>query len=134
MASLADDSGLEVLELGGAPGVHSSRFAGERATYEENNRKLLELLKGVPPARRGATFRCVVALVESPGKLLTFEGRATGYIALEPRGDSGFGYDPLFVVPELGRTFAELGPERKSQISHRARALAKVREYLRGRL
>ncbi len=130
---LADDSGLEVEELGGAPGVYSSRFAGEGASYQDNNSKLLQLLKGVPLEKRLARFRCVVALVESTGEVFTFEGISKGHIALEPRGDSGFGYDPLFVVPELGMTFAQLGQEKKNQISHRARALAKVREYLKSR-
>ncbi len=134
MTSLADDSGLEVDELGRAPGVLSSRFAGEEASYQDNNLKLLGLLKGVPLERRGAAFRCVVALAESTGNVLTFEGTCKGYIGLEPRGDSGFGYDPLFVVPGLGLTFAQLGPEQKNRISHRARALAKVREYLRSNL
>lgn len=134
MLSLAEDSGLEVESLGAAPGVFSSRFAGDKASYEENNRKLLRLLEGVPPEERAAIFRTVVAISEPTGEIISFEGACSGSISLEPRGDSGFGYDPVFFIPETGMTFAELGRERKNQISHRAKALAKVKEYLRERL
>lgn len=135
MVTLADDSGLEVEALGGRPGVHSARFAGPGATDEENNRKLLELLKGVPPEGRKATFRCVLVLVGPSGELLeTAEGQVEGIILDGPRGEMGFGYDPLFYVPELGRTLAELPLEVKNSISHRGRALRAMREKILKRL
>jgi XTP/dITP diphosphohydrolase len=120
--SLADDSGLEVDALGGAPGVISARYAGEPADPAANNRKLLRALDGV--ADRRARFRCAIALAEPGGAVRTVEGRCEGSIAHAPRGAGGFGYDPLF-VPEGGReTFAEMDPARKNAISHRGRALA----------
>ncbi len=128
--SLADDSGLEVDALGGAPGVHSSRFAGEGASYEDNNRKLLSLMENLPPEKRKARFRCVAALAEPSGVVKLFQGTCDGWIDREPRGSFGFGYDPVFVVPEWGQTLAELGPEVKNRISHRANAIANVKQYL----
>jgi XTP/dITP diphosphohydrolase len=130
--ALADDSGLEVDYLGGAPGVHSARFAGEGHDDRANNEKLLRLLAGVPPEKRTARFRCVVAVATPEGKVLTTEGTCEGIIAEEPRGEGGFGYDPLFYVPSCGKTFAELEPEVKNRISHRGRALALMREILAG--
>ncbi len=129
--SLGDDSGLEVDHLGGAPGVLSARFAGEDASYEENNRKLLSLLGGVSPEMRTAAFVCVIAVTGRDGTTKVFRGTLEGSISTEPRGVCGFGYDPLFLVPEYGRTLAELGEEIKNRISHRAAALSKAREYIR---
>ncbi|HID95594.1 MAG TPA: XTP/dITP diphosphatase [Candidatus Latescibacteria bacterium] len=130
LPALADDSGLEVDHLKGGPGVFSSRFAGDGASDEENNEKLLEALKGVPAQKRGAAFRCVMVLAMPDGRFWTAEGRCEGRIAEVPTGTGGFGYDPLFFVPELGKTFAELRPEVKNRISHRAKALIKIRRIL----
>ncbi|MEE9614170.1 MAG: XTP/dITP diphosphatase [Thermodesulfobacteriota bacterium] len=129
--ALADDSGLQVEALGGRPGVRSARYAGEGATDRENNAKLLVALKDVPPGKRGARFVCAVALVEPSGAEETFEGQFEGEIGFEPRGEDGFGYDPIFMLSERGRTVAELPPGEKNRISHRAEALAKLRERLR---
>jgi XTP/dITP diphosphohydrolase len=130
LAALADDSGLEVDALGRLPGIHSARYAGETATDEENNIKLLRELRGVPPEERTARFKCVIALVEGPGKEFTFEGTTEGLIGSAPEGTRGFGYDPLFVVPETGTTMAGLDPEGKNRISHRGRAMEKLRKWL----
>jgi len=128
--AIADDSGLEVDALGGRPGVFSARFAGPGATDAANNELLLTLLEGVPPEKRQARFRCAIAIASPQGETWVDEGVCEGVIALTPRGDGGFGYDPLFVVPELGKTFAELGESVKNRISHRARALSLARERL----
>jgi len=128
--TLADDSGLEVDFLRGKPGVFSARFAGEDATDAENNAKLLGLLKDVPPTERGAQFRSVIALARPGHPTVFVEGICRGMIATEARGFNGFGYDPLFYLPELGKTFAELTPEEKNRISHRALAMAKVKEVI----
>lgn len=130
--ALADDSGLEVDYLGGAPGVHSARFAGEGHNDRANNEKLLNLLSGVPAEKRSARFRCVVAVATPDGRVFTAEGTCEGVITTEPRGEGGFGYDPLFLVPEYGKTFGELEPAVKNRISHRGRALALAREILAG--
>jgi XTP/dITP diphosphohydrolase len=138
---LADDSGLEVDALNGAPGVHSARFAagesgpGHNAPDAANNAKLLRLLQGLPPGRRTARFRCVLALVwagqpPGAGDPILFEGRCEGRIGLEPRGQGGFGYDPLFIPAGLEESFAELGGEMKNSLSHRFRALDKLRRHL----
>lgn len=127
---LADDSGLEVLALHGAPGVYSARFAGPNATDAQNNEKLLRLLEGVEEGGRKAWFRTVLALV-IPGKTERFfQGRCDGFIAFKPQGESGFGYDPVFVVPSYGRTLAQLGLQIKNRISHRALALQELKGYL----
>lgn len=123
LAALGDDSGLEVEALGGAPGVYSSRFAGEGATDAQNNEKLLGLLKGYPEEKRRARFRCVLALCTPEGDVYTGEGTLEGVITEEPRGNHGFGYDPVFLLPEAGKTLAELEPRVKNNLSHRARAL-----------
>lgn len=123
--TLSDDSGLEVDALGGAPGVYSARFAGRERDYAANNRKLLEALQGIPPERRTARFRCVVAIV-GPGVERTVEGVVEGRIIEELRGSGGFGYDPLFVPEGYEQTFAELGEAVKNHISHRARAFRKA--------
>ncbi len=134
--AIADDTGLEVDALGGAPGVISAHYAGPQATYADNCARLLRELEGVPPARRRARFRCVIALAP-PGAadeaVRTFEGVLEGAIAFEPRGAHGFGYDPIFLVAgdPRGRTLAELPPDEKNRISHRARALERLKESLR---
>ncbi len=127
---MADDSGLEVDALNGAPGIYSSRFAGRSGDDAANNAKLLNELKGVPWEKRTARFRCIIALVDADGKEITCEGTCEGLIALVPKGCEGFGYDPLFYVPRYDKTFAELDQAIKNQISHRAKALAKARRQL----
>lgn len=126
LVSLADDSGLEVDFLGGAPGVYSSRFAGEKKDDEENNRKLLLLMKDVPSRQRTARFRCVVAVAAPDGYVETAEGVCEGSIGLEPAGDQGFGYDPIFIVSEFGCTMAQLDAAAKNRISHRAKAFCEA--------
>lgn len=129
LPSLADDSGLEVDALGGAPGVRSARWAGEPCDDAANNAKLLRALDGVPDARRGARFRCALAFVDGDGTLLVTDGACEGRIGHAPRGSHGFGYDPLFVIvggDGDGRTMAELSADEKNRVSHRARALAKM--------
>lgn len=125
---MADDSGLEVRALGGAPGVRSARYAGERADASANNALLLANLGGV--ADRSANFTCAVALVDPDGAEHTAVGKCFGRIALAPSGAEGFGYDPLFVPDGYGKSFAELSAEEKNAISHRGRALAKVLEIV----
>ncbi|SHG80431.1 XTP/dITP diphosphohydrolase [Thermosyntropha lipolytica DSM 11003] len=120
---LADDSGLVVDALDGKPGVYSARFAGEGATDEQNNRKLLQLLKGIPEERRTARFVCVIAICTPEGETFTVRGECEGRIAFYPRGEKGFGYDPLFIPCGYQVTFAELSGEEKSRISHRGKAL-----------
>jgi XTP/dITP diphosphohydrolase len=117
LPALADDSGLEVDALGGAPGVRSARYAGEGATDETNNARLLKELTGT--MKRNARFRCVLVLVIPNGETISAEGTLEGTIGTEPRGKNGFGYDPIFVLPD-GRHVAELAPEEKQRISHRA--------------
>jgi len=124
--SLADDSGLEVDFLGGAPGVYSARFAGLEATDEDNLKKLLREMNGVAAEGRGAAFRCVLVLFRPDGGYESFEGSWRGMITQEPRGARGFGYDPVFFLPDLGRTAAELPLEMKNRISHRASAFEKL--------
>lgn len=124
LPTLADDSGLEVDALDGAPGVRSARYAGPGASDADRYRKLLAELAGVPAGRRSARFRCVVALALPRGTVHTAEGTCEGQIGLAPRGEFGFGYDPIFIVAgQGGRTMAELEPEVKNRISHRARAI-----------
>lgn len=134
MPALADDSGLEVDSLGGAPGVYSARYSGEKASDEENYGKLLRELEGVPEGRRTARFRCVIALVGFDDEERLFEGVFEGSITREPRGTGGFGYDPVFLVPEIGKTAAELRPEEKNRISHRGKALEALKIFLSGRM
>jgi XTP/dITP diphosphohydrolase len=132
LPTLADDTGLEVEALGGRPGVHSSRFAGPGATYAENVKKLLSEMIGVSWEKRKACFRCVLAFVETENTRF-FEGKIDGFIAEKASGQNGFGYDPVFYVPNEKMTFAELTLERKNQISHRGRALDAFVAYLRRR-
>ena len=132
--SLADDSGLEVYALGGAPGVRSARFSGEKVDYKANNQKLLKLMAPLPEEKRGACFRCVVALASPSGRLEVVEGAYQGRISFAPRGKNGFGYDPVFIDPVSGKTFAELSPEEKNKISHRAIAISQAGSLLKARL
>ena len=122
LLTLADDSGLEVDALGGEPGTFSRRYAGESASDAERNDYLLAKLRDVPEHKRGARFRCVIAIAGPERAVTTCEGVCEGVIAFEPMGESGFGYDPIFFLPELGRTMAELTLEEKNAISHRAEA------------
>lgn len=128
--TIADDSGLEVDYLKGEPGVHSARFAGENASDRDNNHKLLRCLEGVPSSQRGATFRCVIAVVDPLGKETWLEGVCSGTIGEKARGAGGFGYDPLFIIPELGKTLAELPLEEKNRMSHRGKALTALKRVL----
>jgi XTP/dITP diphosphohydrolase len=130
--TLADDSGLVVDSLGGRPGVHSARYAGEKATDEDNRQKLLREMAGVPQEQRGAAFVCVLVLAHPDGREVMTEGRVDGRIALSPRGSGGFGYDPLFLIPALGKTTAELPLDEKNRISHRGLALDAMREKMNG--
>lgn len=129
LPAVADDTGLEVDYLDGAPGVYSSRYSGEHATYADNVNKLLRELVGVPKEKRSARFRCVAAFC-NPNDCRTIEGRCEGVIGEERRGEGGFGYDPVFYVPEYDRTFAEMDLELKNRISHRAKAFLKLRELI----
>jgi XTP/dITP diphosphohydrolase len=128
--SLADDTGLEVEALQGAPGVYSARYAGGHGDYKANNRKLLEELRGLPQRDRRATFRCVMALASPDGQLSLEEGRLNGIITEHPRGKNGFGYDSLFLVESRGKTLAELSSEEKNDLSHRALALQRMRKRI----
>jgi XTP/dITP diphosphohydrolase len=126
----ADDSGLEVDALGGAPGVYSARYAGEGASDADRYRKLLDALIGVPWARRTARFRCTVALATPGGEIRTCDGACEGVIAFGPAGSNGFGYDPVFYLPDRGQTMAQLPAEIKNAISHRGRAARAAQEIL----
>ncbi len=130
LLSVADDTGLEVDALGGRPGVYAARYAGEGATYDDNCRKLLEELKGVPRDRRTARFITVAAIAWPSDGIEVATGSLPGIITEQPTGSQGFGYDPVFLVPELGKTLAELSPEEKNRVSHRAKAFAQVRKLL----
>ncbi|MEW5804447.1 MAG: RdgB/HAM1 family non-canonical purine NTP pyrophosphatase [bacterium] len=130
--TLAEDSGLEVDALGGQPGIYSSRYAKEGASAEANNQKLLFALQDIPASQRTARYRCIAVLIcPADGQIHSFEATCEGLITHAPEGDKGFGYDPLFLVPEYGQTFAELGDEVKNKISHRAKALAQLRNFLK---
>ena len=131
LLTLADDSGLEVDALHGAPGVYSARFAGNGHDDAANNDKLLKLLKGVPEAERSARFRCSIALAEPGKQTVFFDGICEGFIALSLQGNGGFGYDPLLYLPQLGKTVAQLTETEKNSLSHRAKALQKAKVYLR---
>lgn len=127
---VADDSGLAVEALNGRPGPHSARYAGPAATDADNNRKLLEELRGVPEAQRGARYLCVLALAEKERLLALFSDSCAGRILEVPRGRGGFGYDPLFFIPPLGKTMAELEVAEKNQYSHRGKAFKTLLKYL----
>ncbi len=130
MLVLADDSGIEIDALGGQPGIYSARFLGPNVSYAERFRVILERLQGLPVTQRTARFRCVITIAEPSGVHRSVEGTVEGIIADVPRGEHGFGYDPLFLVPEYGKTMAEMQPELKHRISHRGRAAALARILL----
>jgi len=130
LPTIADDTGLEVDALNGQPGVFSARFAGENATYAQNVAKLLEVMRDVPDTERQAHFRCV-AVYYRPDLTLAEEGRIDGIILRQPRGNGGFGYDPVFYVPQLGRTFAEMDLNEKNSLSHRGQAFARLANKLK---
>lgn len=128
--AIADDSGLEVYALGGAPGVYSARYAGEETNDKKNLEKVLKEMENVEEGKRGGKFVCVIALAFPDGKVETFEGFVEGSIGREPKGFNGFGYDPVFYPEGHDRTFAEMSAEEKDSLSHRGRALRKFREYV----
>ncbi|HEY4742619.1 MAG TPA: RdgB/HAM1 family non-canonical purine NTP pyrophosphatase [Candidatus Acidoferrales bacterium] len=127
---IADDSGLVVPSLGGAPGVHSARYAGPRATDADRVRKLLDEMRGKSGDERRARFVCVLTLAREGSAMAVFSDSVEGVIATEPRGDGGFGYDPVFYFPKLGRTYAEISREEKNEYSHRGRAFRKLVQFL----
>ena len=131
LTTIADDSGLEVDALNGMPGVLSARFAGELATDADNVRLLLSKLKDVPWDKRTARFTCVIAIANSKGKVEIFNGSCNGIITFEPVGNNGFGYDPIFYLPEFNKTMSELSQQRKNEISHRYKAVIKARQILK---
>lgn len=128
---LADDSGLEIDALGGEPGIYSARYLGEDTSYRVKNTNLIERLAGVPEEKRTARFVCAIAAVLPDGRELVTKAAVEGRIGYEEKGEGGFGYDPIFYVPEFGRTTAELSEEEKNQISHRGKALRLMKEELR---
>ncbi|MFH1856133.1 MAG: XTP/dITP diphosphatase [Candidatus Omnitrophota bacterium] len=128
--TLADDSGLEVDAIGGAPGVYSARFSGKGANDAKNNRKLLKLIKGIPEEKRKARFVCTIAVAKKNKLLKVVTATVFGRIAEKTSGVHGFGYDPVFIPRSFNKTFAELGPEIKDKISHRAKALEKAKKFL----
>ena len=130
LPAVADDTGLEVDALGGRPGIYAARYAGEDATYEDNCRKLLRELAGVPRERRTARFLTVAAIALPSDGIRVAQGTLDGVIAEEASGTLGFGYDPVFLIPELGKTLAQLSADQKNTISHRAKAFTKMREIL----
>lgn len=129
LPSIADDTGLEVEALNGAPGVYSARYAGENATYGDNVRKLLKELESFDMSSRHARFRTAIACIIN-GKEIMAEGEVSGYISIKPEGENGFGYDPVFWIPEFKRTFAQLTEKEKNSISHRGHALRNLRKLL----
>lgn len=129
--ALADDSGLEIDYLDGAPGIYSARFMGEDTPYEKKNAAILEKLSGVPEQERTARFVCAIACVMPDGTELTSRGTMEGRIAYEIRGENGFGYDPIFYLPECGCSSAQISPEQKNELSHRGKALRSMKEKLR---
>lgn len=131
---IADDSGLETDALGGMPGVFSARFAGEGASDKEKNDKLLTMLEGIPEERRTARFVCAIAAIMSDGTEIVTEGKCEGIIAFKPSGEGGFGYDPIFFVPDKNMTTAEMSGDDKDKISHRGKALRLMAEELKKRL
>ncbi|MDP2942433.1 MAG: XTP/dITP diphosphatase [Candidatus Omnitrophota bacterium] len=130
--TLADDSGLEVEALGGRPGVYSARFAGENATYEANNRKLLRALERIPKLKRKAKFVCVIAIADKNKLVGLVRGECIGRITFEPKGRNGFGYDPVFFSPKYNKTFSQLSSKEKNSVSHRGRALKKAKVLIQG--
>jgi XTP/dITP diphosphohydrolase len=131
LVAIADDSGLEVEALDGAPGVRSARYAGEGATDKERIDYLLDKMKDIPSEQRTAQFRCVIAVATPAGKVKLCEGKCDGIITFKPRGENGFGYDPIFYLPDRQLTMAELSMEEKNMISHRGKAAVKARQLLK---
>jgi len=129
--AIADDAGLEIDALGGQPGLHSKRFLGEETSFPEKMARILERLQDVPDERRGCRFNCAVAIATPDGQVFHCRGLCEGRIAHEVRGSYGFGYDPIFFLPQLGKHMAELPPEEKHRISHRGQALACAKEVLK---
>ena len=127
---MADDSGICIDALDGAPGIYSARFCGENSTYPEKFAKIFSMLKDVPEEKRTARFVCAIAVVRPDGSSFTVRGEVEGVLHEEPKGENGFGYDPIFYVPEFGMTTAQMPPEQKNSISHRGRALRKMVEQL----
>jgi XTP/dITP diphosphohydrolase len=134
LPALADDSGLEVDALNGAPGVFSSRYAGENVTYKDNYTKLLREMAGVPEEKRTARFRCVIAVIWEDGSVESVEGVAEGLISTTVQGEQGFGYDPVFYYPPMGKRFSEMSLDEKNQVSHRGKALQAARDLIIKRL
>ncbi|RHO57957.1 XTP/dITP diphosphatase [Eubacterium sp. AM05-23] len=130
MIIMGDDSGLSVDALDGAPGIYSARYAGEDVTYRDNNEKLLKAMKDVPEEKRGAEFVSAIAMILPDGQELTVRGTVRGRIAFDFMGEEGFGYDPLFIVEETSKSYAQMAPEEKNDISHRARAVARAKQIL----
>lgn len=130
MIIMGDDSGLSVDALDGAPGIYSARYAGEDVSYRDNNEKLLNAMKDVPEEKRGAEFVSVIAMILPDGQELTVRGTVRGRIAYDFMGDEGFGYDPLFIVEETGKSYSQMAPEEKNAVSHRARAVARAKQIL----
>ena len=130
LPALADDSGLEVDALGGAPGVYSSRYAGENVTYQDNNEKLIRELKDVPREKRTARFRCVIALAWDGDSIETVDGQAEGLITETLSGDKGFGYDPVFYYPPKDKRFSQMSMDEKNAVSHRGLALQETRTLI----
>lgn len=128
---LADDSGLEIDYLNGEPGIYSARYLGEDTSYDIKNQALLDRMRGVPKEKRGARFVCVIAAVFPDGSVKTSRGTIEGMIGYEPKGSNGFGYDPIVYVPEFGKTTGELLPEEKNKVSHRGKALERMKEEIR---
>jgi XTP/dITP diphosphohydrolase len=131
---VSDDSGLTVPYLRGSPGVYSARFAGPDATDDENNSLLLQMLEGVPPGLRIAQFQCAACLYYDTEKFVIEEGSIGGFITFEPAGENGFGYDPLFYLPEYKKTIAQLEDEEKNAVSHRAQSFKKLKPHIQGYL
>lgn len=131
MIVMGDDSGLSVDALDGAPGIYSARYAGEDVSYQDNNEKLLKTMKNIPEEKRGAEFVSVIAMILPNGKELTVRGTVRGKIAFDFTGESGFGYDPLFIAEETGRSYAQMSAEEKNKVSHRARAVDQTRKILK---
>jgi XTP/dITP diphosphohydrolase len=130
LLTVSDDSGLVVDSLNGRPGIYSARFAGEKATDQENNKKLLNLMENVPASRRDARFRCAIAIVSPRGEEVVVEGECRGKIGFKEVGKKGFGYDPLFILPQLKKTVAQLTLEEKNRVSHRGNALRKLKRVI----
>ena len=130
--AMADDSGLEVDYMDKAPGIYSARFLGEDTDYDIKNNYILDKLKDVPVEQRSARFVCAIALADAEGKAITKRATIEGYIGYEIRGENGFGYDPIFFLPEYGKTSAEISPEEKNAISHRGKALRLMAQKLKG--